>query len=244
MGPEPIVTRDAQFLERIDGPGALARNAVVLTAPRSLAAERYRLVQFRLEQICRRDALKTIAVASAMPGEGRTTTAMNLALTAARAGDRRVALVEADLRRPRLERLLGLPEGPGIADLSGGEVEMERCVRRVVRPPLWVVTAGRRAGGAEVELDVARLRALLALLRSRFDVVYVDVPPVLSSADAVAVVAAVDGIVLVARPRRSTFASMEQAASMLSGARVLGCVLNDSLGLLTGAELGRPPRGG
>ncbi len=243
MGPEPIVSRDAQLLERIDAPAGVARNAVALTAPRSLAAERYRLAEFRVEQICARDSLKAVAIASAAPGDGRSTTALNLALSAAKGGDRRVVLVEADLHRPCFQRLLGLPDGPGLTDVFADSVEPEHCVRRLARPPLWVVTAGRRVDEAEAYLDMSRFRALLSMLRARFDLVYVDMPSVLASADAVAVASACDGIVLVVRPRRSNFTAIAQAASMLGGARVLGCVLNDSAGLLMRNEVGAVPGG-
>lgn len=244
MGRERSIAQEPQFLERIEvAPQSLAREAVSVTAPRSLAADRYRLLHFRLERICAERSARTIAVASALPGEGRTTTAVNLALTAARAGDRRVALIEADLERPALERIFGLEAGPGLVDLLEGGAQLENCLRQIARPALSLLPAGRRPGDdAEARLDGRRLHALLDLLKHRFDEIYVDMPPLLRSAEASMVAAAVDGVLLVVRPRTSSFESLQLAAEALGGAKVFGCALNDSGDLLGGGATGEMQR--
>ncbi|MHB1845914.1 MAG: CpsD/CapB family tyrosine-protein kinase, partial [Deltaproteobacteria bacterium] len=208
MARERIVPEEPKFLERVGQGTELAPMAVAMTAPRSMAADRYRLLHFRLERLSEQHGLRCIAVASASSGDGRTTTALNLALTAARSGDRRVILVECDLRHPCLERLLGLPEGPGLADLLDGEAEIESCVRRLARPALHAITAGRRADEAEVDLDGRRLKALIALLKHKLDEIYLDMPPLLESADASVVASTADAALLVLRPRRSLAMTM------------------------------------
>lgn len=241
MARERIVPDEPQFLERVGQAGGLASSAVAVNAPRSVAADRYRLLHFRIERLCEEHGLKCVAVASAEPGAGRTTTVLNLALTAARLGDRRVLLVEGDLRRPCLERLLGLPPGPGLADLLDGDAEIDACLRRLARPPLFAITAGRRPDEADVELDGRRLRALVAVLKHKFDEIYLDMPALLESADASLVASAADAALLVLRPRASAYEAIRGAAEALGGARILGCVLNDAEGRMAELGLGMRP---
>lgn len=230
MGRERTIEEEPRFLERIEvEPRALARNAVAVTDPEGAAADRYRLLHFRLEKIAAERGIRSIAVASALGGEGRTTTALNLALTAARTGDRRVALLEADLAHPCIEQQLGLPAGPGLVELLAGELSIDGGLRQLARPAFCFLSAGRRAGDdAEARLDGRRLRALLEVLKHRFDEIYVDMPPLLGSAEAAMVATAVDGVLLVVRPRSSSFGSLGLAAEALLGATVLGCALNDA----------------
>ncbi len=236
---ERNAAQEARFLERLDGQREVGRNAVVFHSPRGLPAERYRLLEFKLGQICLEHRLKSVGVVSAVPGEGRSTTAMNLALSAARAGDRRVVLLEADLRRPGLELQLGLAAGPGLAELLEGDVPLEAAVRRIARPPMWLLPAGGRGSlDREAAFSAKRFRRILDLLEASFDSVFVDMPPLLSSADAAMVASLCHGVVLVIQPRRSKYGLLQGAASVLGGVRVLGAVLNDSEGLLGRAEAG------
>ncbi|MHB8418012.1 MAG: CpsD/CapB family tyrosine-protein kinase [Myxococcales bacterium] len=238
---ERNAAQETRYLERLDAQREVGKNAVVLRAPAGLPAERYRLLEFRVGQLCVQDQLKAVGVVSALPREGRSTTAMNLALTAARAGDRRVLLLEADLRHPSLERLLGLNPSAGLADLLEGSVGLEGAVRRIARPPMWILPAGGQGGGgAGSILSPSAFRRTLDLLKAAFDCVYVDMPALLSTADAAVVSSLCDGVVLVVRPRRSQYGLLQGAAAALGNARVLGAVLNDAEGLLGRAESGDP----
>ncbi|HUB07752.1 MAG TPA: CpsD/CapB family tyrosine-protein kinase [Myxococcales bacterium] len=218
----------AKYLERLDAPREIAKNAVVLHAPRGMPAERYRLLDFRVEQICGREGLRVVGVVSASAGEGRSTTAMNLALSAATAGDRRVLLLEADFRHATLERQLGLNAGPGLAQLLAGEIGLDAAIRRLARPAMWILPAGPREGDGA--LPSRSFRRVLELVKGAFDAVFVDMPALLEAADGPIVASCCDGVVLVLRPRRSRYGYLAGAAEMLGGARVLGAVLNDAEG--------------
>jgi protein-tyrosine kinase len=232
----------AGFLERLDAPREIAKNAVVLHAPRGTPAERYRLLDFRIGQICGRESLRVVGVVSAIAGEGRSTTAMNLALSAASAGDRRVLLLEADFRHATLERQLGLNAGPGLAQLLAGEIGLDAAVRRLARPSMWILPAGLREGN--VPLPASPFQRVLELVKGAFDAIFVDMPALLEAADGPIVASCCDGVVLVLRPRRSRYGYLAGAAEILAGARVLGAVLNDTEGHLGRAGTRASPGAG
>src|SRR5262249_22780663 len=136
--------RAGNFLPRLDeDPHAsegVDRNVVTLTAPASAAAEQFRTLYFRLERLRHLRPMRVVAVTSSVRGEGKTVTAVNLALAAARASmDRRVLLVDADLRRGRVAELLGIRTAPGLKALLAGEAEARDVVRRFQGERLAVI---------------------------------------------------------------------------------------------------------
>jgi capsular exopolysaccharide synthesis family protein len=202
-------------------PGAATDGLVVLGAPGSAAAEQYRVLHQRLLQLAARRPLRVVAVTSAARGEGRTTTAANLALTAAQEG-RSTLLVEADLRRPSLARLLGLAPRAGLAEVLDGTAELGQAVVRV--GPLAVLCAGEAR-----EADVTRrprAATLLEQLRSAWDLVVLDAPPALAFADGDRIAAGADAALLVVRAG-STPREVVRLALEALGDRAAGIVLND-----------------
>jgi capsular exopolysaccharide synthesis family protein len=201
--------------------GAEAR-LVALAAPDSAAAGQYRVLYQRVLRLAARRTLHALAVTSAGRGEGRTTTAANLALTAAQDG-RATVLVEADLRRPSLARLLGLAPRPGVADVLAGRAELGQATARL--GPLAVVAAGEdRDGGAL--LRTAAAAALLDQLRAAHELVVLDAPPALAFADGDRLAGDADAALLVVRagttPRQVVALALEAL-----GDRAAGIVLND-----------------
>lgn len=175
-----------------------------------------------------------LAVTSPLPGDGKSTVATNLALTLARreeAGE--VLLVDADLRRGELAGLLDVPERPGLADVLGGEADLESAIRPAgggVEGGVYVLPGGTRPPNPTELLDTDRMRELLVRLRARFANVLVDVPPLNLVVDAAVVGARCDGALLVARAGVSESAAVAFAMSQMEKAdvRVLGAVLNDA----------------
>ena len=167
-----------------------------------------------------------VVVTSALAGEGKTTTALDLARSLAGTGER-VLLVEADLRRPGLAAALGLEGGPGLSDVLGGQAEIASALRPGGVDGLQVLPAGSVPPNPSELLGSPRTADLVATLRTRFDTVLLDAPPVLPVTDAVVSAAAADGVLLLVRWGRTSRAEVAEAVAMLErgGVTVLGGVL-------------------
>src|SRR3954468_18044545 len=225
-----------RFLERIEGGAAEAASIderlVALTNPMGAAAEQYRILLHRLRHIraLRGEAIQggaVIAVTSAVRGEGVSVTAANLALTAARARDARVALVDCDLRRGGIAALFGMGARSGLSEVLAGKTEIGEALGRYSEGHLAVISSGRAPGAESASLLAGvRFTQTLSLLRTLFDEIYLDVPPALATADASVVAHKADGIVMVARAGITPREQVAGAVRALAGAPVWGLVLN------------------
>jgi capsular exopolysaccharide synthesis family protein len=223
-----------RFLERIEGgaEASIDERLVALTNPMGAAAEQYRMLLHRLRHIrsVRGEAIQggaVIAVTSSVRGEGVSVTAANLALTAARARDARVALVDCDLRRGGQGALFGMGARVGLADVLTGKTEIGEALGRYSEGHLAVITSGRVQGAESASLLAGtRFAQTLSLLRTLFDEIYLDVPPALATADAAVVAHKADGVVMVARANVTPREQVASAVRSLAGAPVWGLVLN------------------
>ncbi|HEY3447873.1 MAG TPA: CpsD/CapB family tyrosine-protein kinase [Myxococcales bacterium] len=204
------------------GPGLVA-----ITAPASVAAEQYRVLYHRIERMRQQREMKVITLTSAVPGEGKSLTVVNLALVAAASDPRRkVLVIDGDLRRPRLGSLLDVEERPGLGEFLAGEVTLPEVVRRVPGSPLQVITAGAPREDAGMLLAGQTMRLLLEQARTHWDEIYLDASPVLPVADGALLAGLGDGVVLVVKAGETSRTLVSRAIETLSGARLLGCVLN------------------
>ena len=205
---------------------------MALTAPMSAAAEQYRMLLHRLRHLraLRGEAIRggsVVAVTSSVRGEGVSLTAANLALTAARARDARVALVDCDLRRGGLAQLFSMGARAGLADVLTGKTEVGEALGHFHEGHLAVIAAGRAPGAESASLlSGERFAQTLSLLRTLFDEIYLDTPPALATADAQVVAYKVDGIVVVVRAGITPREQVAAAVRQLSGAPVWGLLLN------------------
>jgi capsular exopolysaccharide synthesis family protein len=195
--------------------------------PKSVAAEAYRSlrtnIQFaELDRPCR-----SIVVTSASPGEGKTTTAANFAVTAAQIGTS-VCLIDADLRRPALHRMFGLPNSAGLttALVQGRPFAELASATRV--PNLHVLSTGPLPANPAELVGSRRMRAFIEAAADKFELVVLDTPPILPASDAVALSAQCDGVILVVRAGSVPHEAVRHAVDQLHGvkARVLGVLLN------------------
>jgi capsular exopolysaccharide synthesis family protein len=236
---DQTMERADNFLPRVDEssitPNQVDRRVVSLTAPASTAAEQYRTLYYRLERLRELRPMKVVALTSAMQGEGKTVTSVNLALTSARANpDRRILLLDADLRRGQVGEVLGCGNKPGLADFLAGEAELNQIVRGFKATRLAVIPSGAVPEEPTQLLASARMKELLQAVRANFDEVYVDLPPTLPFADAPILACQADGVVMVIRANVTPSLRVDHALEQLAGAPVVGCVLN-------GAELSSTP---
>jgi capsular exopolysaccharide synthesis family protein len=207
----------------------LRQELVSFLAPASAEAEQYRTLRHSVERLARGSGFQVFAVTSAMPGEGKTLTTLNLAGALAQSRDSRVLVIGADFHRPMLSEYLGLQNlrSPGLADLivhphrAPGEV-----IRRVEPLNLSILPAGTANGSSYDLLASPRLQTLVATLRQQFDVILIDAPPVISCADARVLADRVDGFLVVVAAHKTPRKLLAETMRLLTPARVAGVILN------------------
>jgi capsular exopolysaccharide synthesis family protein len=197
-------------------------------APQSLAAEQYRQLRTRLSLAEGASSIRTVLITSPQKGEGKSLTSANLALTMAQELQRRVVLIEADLRKPSLQQLFGLPPGPGLSDYLAGATELQQAMRFLPDHHLTVIPAGSTPANPAELLGSTAMRRLLDQLRTTFDRVILDTPPVLPLADVAILAPMVDGALMVVRAGYTPKPAIENALRAFDSSRLLGVVLNES----------------
>ena len=216
----------------------------ILRVPESPAAESYRYLRSRLLPHLRDPG--TILVTSAGRGEGRTTTAANLAVAMAQIG-LRVTLIDADLRDPRLHTVFGVDNGGGLTSVLAGEDILGQTVRQTSVERLRLLSAGPAAGNAGDLLVESRLRPVLDALRATSDLVILDSGPVLGVSDPITLAAVCDHVLLVGDYRRTTRRYLARALGELADVvhgNVSGVLLNAPRGAGGPAPHGRPQEAG
>lgn len=190
-------------------------------------SEAYRTVRTGLYFSNRGKALKVIQVTSPVPGDGKSTLSSNMAVTMAQSG-RRVLLIDADLRRPRVAKIFGIDSEIGVAAVVSGKVEAEDAIQLGPVPNLSILPGGKRPSNPAEILSSERFRNMIEMLRDKFDVIIIDTPPLLAVSDPGAVAGIVDGVVMTMRLRRNVKPLAARAKAILEsvGANLLGVVIN------------------
>jgi Mrp family chromosome partitioning ATPase len=233
---------------QLESKSSNASSLGTVTQPFSVGVEAFRMLRTSLVWCEQGDDMKTLVVTSAAPGEGKTMTSANLSVTFAYDG-LRVLLIDCDLRRPRLHGLFQVPRSPGLMDLltpsyngdsasltfdpSAGRTDSGRPMSDVIRSTsvrgLSLLTCGALPTNPSGLLSGVRMRVLLRELAKTFDLVILDTPPVLATADAGILASLADGVLLVVRAGQTDRVAAKRAHQQLVnvGARVVGTVLND-----------------
>jgi protein-tyrosine kinase len=201
---------------------------VAAVDPLSPAAEHYRSLRSRIAQLERDQPVRVIQVTSPGKGDGKTVTTLNLALTMAQEFQRRVLVIDADLRHPRVHELLGLEAGPGLADVLTGHASLADALVELPGQHLTVLRAGRAYDRPAEMLGSAPMRRLIDTLRAQFDRIVIDSAPAVV-ADPVAIAPIVDGLLLVVRAGVTTKPAIARALGSLASSRLLGLVFNDTV---------------
>ncbi|WP_256366269.1 CpsD/CapB family tyrosine-protein kinase [Thermaerobacter sp. PB12/4term] len=195
----------------------------------SPSVEAYRLVRTNLQFLAVDNPLRSIMITSGLPGEGKSLTAANLAVSFASAGKTTV-LVDADLRRPVQSSLFGLPNVYGLSAVLAGSCTLNEALQSVPRAKnLWVLPAGPTPPNPAELLGSRRAQELFTGLTNDYDVVIYDTPPPVMVADPLVLAPQVDGVILVVSAQNSDYVQSQKAKEALEkvGARILGAVLND-----------------
>jgi capsular exopolysaccharide synthesis family protein len=208
--------------------GGIDHRLVAALAPQSLAAEQYRSLRTRLTRSENGRAVRAIIVTSPNKGDGKTLTAANLALTMAQEFQQRVLLLDADLRRPAIHRLFGIAETPGLSDVLMGGASLDDALVTVRDHRLTVLPSGIIPMHPAELLGSAAMRRILDMLRTRFDRILIDMPPIAPLADVTIASALADGVLMIVRAGVTPKPAIERALSGLDLSKVLGLVLNDA----------------
>ncbi|HEX6974759.1 MAG TPA: CpsD/CapB family tyrosine-protein kinase [Vicinamibacterales bacterium] len=214
----------------------LDERLVAALSPHSLAAEQYRSLRTRIKHAEQGRAMRAILITSPAKGDGKSLTAANLALTMAQEFQQRVLLVDGDLRRPSVHRLFGLADGPGLADVLIGAADLDSALVQVPEHHLTVLPSGAPPHRPAELLGSASMRRTLDMLRTRYDRILIDMPPVAPLADLQILEPLADGLLMIVRAGVTPRPAIERALSGLDVSKVLGLVLNEAGGELTGQE--------
>jgi protein-tyrosine kinase len=229
IGPDATPELVSGITDNVATPGAeLDHLLVAALAPTSLAAEQYRSLRTRLQRAESTRSLRTIAVTSPAKGDGKSLTVSNLALTMAQEFQQRVLLMDADLRRPTIHRLFGIAEAPGLTDVLMSAADLEQALVPLPEHQLTILPAGLPPAHPAELLGSATMRRVLDSLRSRFDRILIDVPPVAPLADLHILAPMVDGLLMIVRAGVTPKPAIERALAGLDQSKVLGLVLNET----------------
>ncbi len=195
--------------------------------PKSPISEAYRTLRTNFQFATIQQKPKTILVTSAVPGEGKTTTAVNMAVTFADSGFK-VLLVDTDLRRPHVHHVLKMQRGPGLADVLRQGLDYHPLVRQTRIKNLWSISSGHVPPNPSELIGSERMRNVMQSMASHFDLVICDAPSVLVVTDPVLLATNVDAVVIVASATYARRETVLRAKRLMETAKahIAGVVLN------------------
>ncbi len=220
------------MMPSVPEPQGTMANAVrelhIMQHPNSTAAECLRVVRTNILFCSAARPLKSILVTSSNPLEGKTMTVVNLGVAMAQSGQRTL-LIDTDMRRPRLHKILGVPNEHGLSRLILGDDDLDSAIKSTELAKLSVLPCGPLPPNPAELLQTDRFVALVHTLGLRFDRLIFDSPPVLAVTDAAVLSRALSGVILVARAARVTHDALARARHHLHAvdAHIVGVVLND-----------------
>lgn len=229
---------DASFHKKMQlGASSYGENETSLRAPleventsKTAILEQYRILFTNMDHARNKGRLKIFAITSAIKGEGKSVTSLNLAYVAATQFKKKTILLECDLRKK--STLSGMLEGEdlgGMVNVLNGDIDLAKAIRKVQDEDLWLLTSGETSNCNVPEfLNSGSLKALLDRLKSEFDYVIMDCPPIVDLVDMKIISKIVDGIIIVVRAGLAPKDIVAKAVHTLDGTNVIGLVLNDA----------------
>ena len=209
-------------------PKPSANSAIIMqVSSSSSASEAYRSLRFNIESSVNGENTRTIAITSARRGEGKTTTALNLATAYAQIG-KRVLLIDADLRKPSIHLSFGGENNRGLSTYLTGQSTMNEAIRVSYIDNLSLLMSGPVPPNPTELLASRQMNTLLDQLRQSFDMIFIDTPPVLTLTDGKIVAAQCDGVLLVVEygTLKRIVAKKVKEDLVLAKAKLMGVVLN------------------
>jgi capsular exopolysaccharide synthesis family protein len=228
VGHIPLLTPDPEAIRKVEA-GQVVPDPLLCChyRPRSAEAEAYRAVRTAIYFSVEGEEHKVIQVTSPNQGDGKSTLASNLAIAMAQSG-KKVLIVDADCRRPRQHKVLGIAAPLGLADVLTGQAAVDAAIQPTGTEGLSLLPCGPLPPNPAELLTSPRFQELLGELRQRYDFVLVDTPPLLAVTDPCVVAARVDGVLLTIRMSRKCRPGAVRAREILAalGVKILGVVVN------------------
>jgi len=206
----------------------LLENRCICISPDAPELESYKVLRTKIQQLTKQKGWNTVMITSADAAEGKTFTAVNLALTFARAYNQTVMLVDCDFRRQGIQKMMGFESDAGLIDYLVDGRPLNEFIIWPGIDKLTVISGGRTFEDSSELLDSPRMKNLVKELKTRYDDRYIifDVPPILGSADALALAPFVDSIVMVVEEGRSSMRDVLKALEAIPHEKFLGFVMN------------------
>lgn len=199
---------------------------VSMWRPLSFVAEQYRVAATRLELMSGERKSTTIVVTSAVMGEGKSSTALNLGYVLAKDLDRRTLVIDCDLKRPMQHIYAGLWQQPGLAEVLRGTKTIEDCMQRLGEAGPWILTAGSVADNPLALSKMHQLAELVTDLKEKFDYVIIDAPPVLPLADMHVLSSMADVLAYVVKASMTGRDVVHKALRAIGSTANIGIILN------------------
>lgn len=214
---------------------------ITLTSPRSVVAEEYKKLRTRILRLTKADFQNTILITSAVAGEGKTLTALNLAITITQGLHETVLLVDCDLRDPSVHKALGIEPTHGLSDYLTKNVDLSKLLVKTEISKLTLLLAGELPPNPSELLAGEKMQTLVNDVKSRYGNRYIifDSPPLLPTIDPSILGKQVDGVILVVQAGRTARDDVASALKLLAGMNVLGVVLNDVEPIVSSNKYGR-----
>jgi protein-tyrosine kinase len=199
---------------------------VLYTDPHAPGCEQYRTLRTQIFHAAERQPTQVIVLTSAVAGEGKTSTTLNLAWAIAQSKEKRVLVIDSDLRRPSVSSYLGLRGALGLSEVVEDERDVLSCVVQIAGHSLYVLASNREEAHPTELLSRERVGEMLEELRQYFDYILIDAPPVVPFADARLLANHADAIIMVVRAGLAGHNTIERAIEALPANRILGVILN------------------
>jgi len=194
--------------------------------PKSIASEAYRIVRTNIQYSSLDSEIRSMVITSAEPGAGKTTTVCNLAVAFAQS-EKKTIIIDCDLRKPSIHKKFRLSNLIGLSDVLVGNKELDEAINNYSEN-LSILTSGKIPPNPSEMLDSKTMELLLEKIKSKYDVIIIDSPPIQAVTDAQILSTKVDGVILVVKAESTNKKSVLQAKELLNKVRgnILGVVLN------------------
>lgn len=219
-----------EFIARKTVDSKIDPRIVAFYEPESPVTEQYRTLRTNMLALNIEKPPKTITISSSTHSEGKTITSINLAISMAHDMDKKsILLIDADLRRARINSYLGVNSEVGLSDILNNEAKMEEALINIGINNLTIMPAGKRTKNPAELLASQSMKKLLNLLKGKYDYVIFDTPPIISVTDACILGPQTDGVVLVIQAGRTQKGVIQHSQQLLkqAHAKLLGCILTN-----------------
>ncbi len=214
------------FKSKDDHTGDALPDSLLFCNKDQFFSEQFKALRAKFEYRATMLNCKVVAITSAVAGEGKTMTAVNLAVNLASVGRKKVLLVDVDLRKSDLAKGLQITPLPGMSEYLAGTVGLKDVLRNSVTPGLFIIPGGVRVADPGNLLAGDRFRSFIADIRDHFDVILLDTPPIIPVSDTLTIRDFMDGFIFIYRSGFTPHPMFQQAVEEIGEKNILGVVLN------------------